>query len=421
MTATDATSTDRRSLTSDPQAASARTPAAAAKALPRRLRRILSLADFEPAARRHLPRPIFGFVSGAAEDNVAFADNRAAFAEWGFVPRALVDVSKRSTETTLFGRRYAAPFGIAPMGLSAVIAYRGDLVLTQAAARAGIPMIMSGAALIRLEEVVQANPDAWFQAYLPGDPDRIVGLVDRVAGAGFGTLALTVDVPVSANRENNVRNGFSTPLRPSLRLAWDGAIRPGWLINTAARTLMRHGMPYFENSTATRGAPVLSSDSSRDFGARDGLDWRHVELMRKRFPGKLVLKGIMNPEDARIARESGVDGVIVSNHGARQLDGTVSPLRVLAEIAASRGDMTVMMDSGVRRGGDVLKALALGAQFVFVGRPFIYAAAIAGEPGVRHAIDLLSQEIHRNMALIGIATLADMRPELLRRVGPAGA
>jgi L-lactate dehydrogenase (cytochrome) len=419
MTATEVT--HDRSLTSDPQAATARAPTAVAPAVPRRLRRILSLHDFEPAARRHLPRPIFGFVSGAAEDNTAFADNRAAFAEWGFIPRALVDVTKRSTEATLFGKRYAAPFGIAPMGTSALIAYRGDMVLTQAAARANIPMIMSGASLIRLEEIVQANPAAWFQAYLPGEPERITGLVDRVARAGFSTLVLTVDVPVSANRENNVRNGFSTPLRPSLRLAWDGAIRPGWLINTAARTLMRYGMPHFENAMATRGAPILSPDSSRNFGTRDGLDWSHVELMRKRFPGKLVLKGVMHPEDARIARESGVDGIIVSNHGARQLDSTVSPLRVLEEIAANRGDMTVMMDSGVRRGGDVMKALALGAQFVFIGRPFIYAAAIAGDPGVRHAIDLLSLEIHRNMALIGINTLAEMTRALMRRIGPAGA
>jgi L-lactate dehydrogenase (cytochrome) len=383
--------------------------------LPRRLRGILSLDDFEPAARRHLPRPIFGFVAGGTETNASLRDNRAAFEDYGFVPRALVDVSKRSAETMLFGRRHAAPFGIAPMGNSALIAYRGDLVLARAAAKADIPMIMSGASLIRLEELAQDNPAAWFQAYLPGEQDRIIGLVDRVARAGFGTLVLTVDVPVSANRENNVRNGFSTPLRPSLRLAWDGVTRPGWLINTGLRTLLHHGMPHFENTSATRGVPVVSPDVMRDFGMRDHLDWTHLELIRKRWTGNLVIKGIMHPEDARIARESGVEGIIVSNHGGRQLDSTVSPLRVLPEIAAARGNMTVMMDSGIRRGADVLKALALGAQFVFIGRPFICAAAIAGEAGVHHAIDLLSQEIRRNMALIGINRLAEMTPKLLLR------
>jgi len=412
MSALDARA-DGRPATRD--AAAAGSPTAAASNLPRRLRRILSLEDFEPAARRHLPRPIFGFVAGAAETDASRRDNRAAFEEYGFVPRVLVDVSKRSAETVLFGRRHAAPFGIAPMGVSALIAYRGDLVLTRAAAQANIPMIMSSSSLIRLEEVAQVNPAAWFQAYLPGDPDSIIPLVDRVARAGFGTLVLTVDVPVSANRENNIRSGFSTPLRPGPRLAFDGITRPGWLINTAMRTLWRHGMPHFENSAATRGVPILSRDIELVFGALDRFDWTQLELIRKRWSGNLVVKGIMSPEDARTARESGVEGIIVSNHGGRQLDGTMSPLRVLPEIAAARGTMTVMMDSGIRRGADVLKALALGAQFVFVGRPFIYAAAIAGEWGVHHAIDLLGNEVLRNMALLGINGIGEMTPKLLLR------
>jgi L-lactate dehydrogenase (cytochrome) len=176
-------------------------------------------------------------------------------------------------------------------------------------------------------------------------------------------------------------------------------------------------MPHFENSYATRGVPILARNVLRDFGARDHLDWSHLELIRRRWKGRLVVKGIMHKDDARRARESGADGIIVSNHGGRQLDGTVSPLRVLPEIAAVAGEMPVMFDSGVRRGTDVLKALALGACFVFVGRPFLYAAAIGGEPGVRRGIDLLSQEIDRDMALLGINTLAEMRPELLMRIG----
>jgi L-lactate dehydrogenase (cytochrome) len=387
-------------------------------ALPRHLRRILALDDFEIAARRHLPRPIFGYVSGAAETNASLRDNRSAFEELGFVPRVLTDVSKRTQKVELLGRAYAAPFGIAPMGISALSAYRGDLVLARAAGQANIPMVMSGSSLIRLEEVAKANPAAWFQAYLPGEPDRILGLLERVEQAGFGTLVLTVDTAVLANRENNVRSGFSTPLRPSLRLAWDGLIRPNWTLNTFLRTLLKHGMPHFENSYATRGAPILARSVMRDFGAKDHLNWRHLELIRARWRGRLVIKGIMATEDACIARDSGVDGIIVSNHGGRQLDGTVSPLRVLPAIAVAVGaSIPVMMDGGVRRGSDVLKAIGLGAQYVFVGRPFVYAAAIGGEAGVRHAIKILSSEISRNMGLLGINSLGEMHPDRMRRLG----
>jgi L-lactate dehydrogenase (cytochrome) len=410
-------STDERPTGSDLAAPQARGVApTAAQNLPRRLRRILSLEDLEPAARAHLPRPIFEFVAGGAESNAARSDNRAAFAEYGFVPRVLTDVSKRSQATTLLGRTYATPFGLAPMGMSALVAFRGDLVLAQAAAAANVPMIMSGSSLIPLEDVAKAGRTAWFQAYLPGEPDRILALIDRVEAAGFDTLLLTVDVAVQANRENNIRAGFTTPLRPSLRLALDGAIRPRWLIGTAARTLARHGMPHFENSYATRGAPILARNVLRDFGARDHLDWKHLDLMRKRWKGKLVVKGVMHPGDAQRIGDHGADGIIVSNHGGRQLDGAVSPLRVLPEVAAAAGGMAVMFDSGIRRGTDVLKALALGAQFVFVGRPFLYAAAIGGEPGVRRGIDLLSEEINRDMALMGINSPTELGPESLMRL-----
>ncbi|WP_445501265.1 alpha-hydroxy acid oxidase [Microvirga sp. G4-2] len=402
-------------MESTPAKGIVRTPPAA---LPRRLRKILALDDFEVAARRHLPRPIFGYVSGASETNASLRDNRSAFGEFGFIPRVLVDVSKRTQKVELLGHSYAAPFGIAPMGISALSAYRGDLVLARTAAQANIPMVMSGSSLIRLEEVAEANPAAWFQAYLPGDPDRILGLLERVERAGFGTLVLTVDTAVLANRENNVRSGFSTPLRPSLRLALDGLTRPNWTLNTFLRTLLKHGMPHFENSYATRGAPILAKSVMRDFGAKDHLNWRHLELIRERWKGRLVVKGIMAKQDACIARDSGVDGVVVSNHGGRQLDGAVSPLRVLPAVADAVGaSIPVMMDGGIRRGSDVLKAIALGASFVFVGRPFVYAAAIGGEAGVSHAINILSTEISRNMGLLGINSLAEMRPDRLLRLG----
>jgi L-lactate dehydrogenase (cytochrome) len=404
---------DTRALASAPESAQRHTGIGRQidKSLPRRLRMILALDDFEAPARRYLPRPMYGYVSGGAETNASLRANRAAFDDYAFVPRVLVDVSARSTKTTLFGRAYDAPFGIAPMGGSSMAAYQGDIVLARAAAAANVPMIMSGASLTRLEDVRAAGRTSWFQAYLPGDDTAIKPLIERVARAGFDTLVLTVDVPVGANRENNVRSGFNRPLRPTLRLAWDSALRPRWLFGMFLRTLVLHGMPHFEN-TGTR-APLITRTAERYSGPRDKLSWPHLELMRRIWKGRLVLKGVLNPRDARIARESGVDGVIVSNHGGRQLDGSIAPLRALPEVAAEARGMTVMMDSGIRRGTDVLKALALGAQFVFVARPFLYAAAIAGDAGVHHAINLLREEVDRDMALLGITELAQMTRERL--------
>ncbi len=382
-----------------------------------RLARILSLDDFEHAARRHLPPQVYEYVAGAVEDRLSFRDNRAAFDELGFVPRVLLDVSARDVTVELLGHRYAAPFGIAPMGINALSAYRGDLVLARAAKKANIPMVMSGSSLIRLEEVAKENPDAWFQAYLPGEPARIAALLDRVAAAGFRTLMVTVDVAVLSNRENTIRVGFSLPLRPSLRLAWDGITHPRWLFGTALRTIVNHGMPHFENSYAERGAPILSRTIERDFAKRDHLNWEHLAQIRRQWKGALVVKGIMTPEDAKRAEEYGAQGIVVSNHGGRQLDGTVSPLRVLPAIAAAVKGAAVMMDGGIRRGTDVLKAYALGARFVFVGRPFNYAAAIGGDEGVAHAISILSSEVHRNMALVGVTRMDAMDPARLMRIG----
>jgi L-lactate dehydrogenase (cytochrome) len=404
------------------QTALAATAATAALTIPkrpataRRLRHLLCLDDFEGAARKHLPRPIFGYVAGAVETSMSLNDNRAAFAEFGFLPRMLVDVSQRSQQTSLFGRVYAAPFGIAPMGITALYAYRGDLVLAQAADAANILMIMSGSSLIRLEDVAQAGAGIWFQAYLPGDVPRITALIERVARSRFDTLVITVDSQVAGNRENNIRSGFSTPLRPTARLAWDGITRPRWLFGTFLRTLLQHGMPYFENNDATRGPPILSPSVVRDYSDRGHLSWKHFELIRRLWKGRLVIKGILDPDDARIAREAGAEGIIVSNHGGRQLDGAVSALRTLPRIVAACPDIPVMMDGGVRRGTDVLKALALGAKFVFIGRPFGYAAAVGGAAGVSHAIALLSDEIHRDMAMLGITRLEELSPRLLLRL-----
>jgi L-lactate dehydrogenase (cytochrome) len=378
-----------------------------------RLGHILCLDDFEAAARRHLPAPVFAYVAGGVERNHSLRANARAFEQYEFVTRVLVDTSKRSTETTLFGRSWSAPFGIAPMGICALSAYRGDLVLATSARRENVPMIVSGSSLIRLEEIVQANPEAWFQAYLPGAESEIVALIERVKAAGYRTLVVTLDASIASNREQNIRAGFSTPLRPSARLAWQGLTHPRWLLGTFLRTIVRHGMPHFENNFARRGAPILSANVLRDFSDRGHLNWEHFRMIRRMWTGTLVVKGILDLRDARLAVEYGADGIIVSNHGGRQLDGTVSPMRVLPAIAEACAKVPVMVDSGFRRGTDVLKALALGAKFVFIGRPFNYAAAVAGEAGVRKGISLLREEVSRDMAMLGVTATSDVRGDLL--------
>lgn len=384
--------------------------AALSASAPGILQSMLALDDFETEAKRRIPRPIYGYISGGAETNASMRDNRAVWDELQFIPKSLVDTSARALATTLMGKSYDLPFGIPPMGGTAMAARDGDVALARAAARANIPMVLSGAALTPLERVRKEGATAWFQAYLPGEDDVIQLLLERVERAGYDTLVLTVDVSVLANRENNVRTGFSTPLRPTPRLAWDMATRPRWLLSMARQTLA-HGMPHFENMGPR--VPMISALGNRQAGRRDRLSWPHVELMRKLWNGRFVVKGILDPQDAARARDAGVDGVVVSNHGGRQLDGAVSPLRMLPAIKTQAGNMAVMMDSGVRRGTDVLKALALGADFVFVGRPFLYAAAVGGEHGVQHAINLLRSELMTDMALVGVNTVKELRPDLL--------
>lgn len=372
--------------------------------VPRRLRGMLSLDDFEGRARRHLPLSIFGYVSGGVEDDVTLSENRTAFRRVGLRPRVLRDVSGRDLTTRLFGQDYALPFGIAPMGFSALAAFDGDVVLAKGARAAGSFAICSAASLTPLERVASDGGSRWFQSYIPGDRDRIAALLDRVTRAGFDTLVVTGDVPVAGNRENNARNGFDAPLKITPQLAWQGLTHPRWVLGTLAREIAARGLPHFENMEAVQGPPLFSRDLVRSKIARDELSWDHIRFIRDIWPGKLVVKGILAVEDARLAADAGCDGIIVSNHGGRQLDGVPSPLEVLPAIRAALPDTVVMFDSGIRRGTDVLKAIMLGADFVFVGRPFLYAAAVYGEAGVVHAMNLLRDEVDRDMALLGITT-----------------
>jgi L-lactate dehydrogenase (cytochrome) len=387
------------------------------------MRKIFSLEDLEPAARRLLPPAIFGYVAGAAETNASLADNRRVFDEIQFLPRMLVGVASRTLDCRLMGQDHSLPFGIAPMGVCALTGYRGDLSLARAASRAGIPMVISAASLIPLEEIAAAAQGVWYQAYLSGDEEETSALIARVARAGIGTFVITADSAVVPSRENNLRTGYRTPIRPNAALLWNGLMHPTWAIGTFLRTFVQHGTPHFENAGPGRGAPLLSRQATRDFSGREFLDWDIVRLIRSRWQGRLVIKGLLHPSDVAVAREIGADGVILSNHGGRQLDRAVSPMRVLPAAVEQAGNMAVMIDSGFRRGTDILKALALGAQLVFIGRPFNYASALGRDAGVDQTIGLLRTQLRADLGMLGLRSLQEINRDVLfldnfKAVGP---
>jgi len=379
----------------------------------RRIKKCLNLQDFETHARQVLPRPIFGYVHAAAEDRQAYEGNLRAFQKYRLRPRVLVDATSRTMATELFGERYSMPVGFAPVGLSALYTYRGDCVLAQVAAQRSLPMIMSSSSLIPMELVAAQHPRAWFQAYVPGDQQKMEALIERIRAAGFTTLVLTVDTPANPNKEAYIRSGFTNPLQLTPSLVWQGLTHPKWTVGTFLRTLFAHGMPHFENNYATRGVSIIARNVERSFADRSSLSWDHFSRIRKLWHGRLILKGILHEQDAVTACELGADGLIVSNHGGRQLDHAIASLDALPAIRRACPDITIMLDGGIRRGTDVLKALALGADCVFVGRPFAYAAATGGRAGIEHAVDLLSAEMDRDMVMLGVRTVAEVKNDVL--------
>lgn len=381
--------------------------------IPRKLRRVVCLEDLEAPAKSFLPRALWEFGSTGAEANISRDGNRRAFDEIWFGPRILRDVTGRTITRALFDKTYDAPFGIAPMGASAMSGFQADINFARAAGQANIPYIMSGSALIPMEKILKANPEVWFQAYVDADRESIAVLADRAWQAGIRNFVVTVDVPVPGNRRVNLRAGFEYPIRPSLRIALDGLSHPRWLVGTFLRTLMTSGLPHIENYAAGRGIPIISASAKQRPHIRDALDWDDLKWLRDRWKGRLVIKGVLSAEDARQADEIGLDAVLVSNHGGRQLDTAIPPLKVLREIAAEKGKMAILYDGGIRRGTDVVKALALGADFVFAGRPFLYAAALGREAGVAHAIELLGQEVDRTVALLGCNDLDDLASRII--------
>lgn len=378
--------------------------------------KLLSVGDFERAAKSVLPRAVFGYVNGGTEDCQTLAANRDAFRSVQFRPRGLVGVADRTQAVELWGRRYRHPFGIAPMGVTAMCRHRCEWDLAKAASHAEIPFVLSGLSTLAMETVRKADADFWYQGYLPGDREVIEPLMRRLQANGVNVLVVTIDTPLGANRENNQRNGFTIPFKFSRGLLWDGIRHPRWSANVFARTLLSdREIPRFRNVFAdARGYRITEEPKGGLRGGRDRLDWSHLAWMREAWPGRIVLKGVAHPGDAQIAERMGLDGVIVSNHGGRQLDGAQGSLDALPDVvAAVASTFPVMVDGGFRRGTDILKALALGARMVFLGRPFLYGASVAGQAGVARVIDILGTEIDRNLGLLGCCDVAELGSDFI--------
>jgi len=367
----------------------------------------LSVADFERAARRKLPRAVYDFVAGGTEDGVSLAANRECFDRVSFRPRGLMGVADRSQAVSLWGTSYPSAMGIAPMGVTAICRHKCDLALAEAATSRGLPYVISGASNVPLEEIqTKVGGGAWYQGYFPGDTDRLERIIRRLLKAEVKVLVVTSDTPVAANRENNQRNGFMIPFRPSWSLLRDGVMHPTWSLQVFLKTLLADGVPRFSNLYEEIGPPITAEPAHGFRSGRDLLTWDHLSWLRDRWPGKLVVKGILHPDDAAAAVTRGMDAIILSNHGGRQLDGAMPALAALQTIKQIvPEDFPLLIDGGFRRGADILKAKALGARMVFVGRPALYGAAVAGAAGAGKVLDILRSEIDRNLALLGCADI----------------
>ena len=354
-----------------------------------------NLLELEDLARAKVPRPSFDYIAGGAEDEVSLRRNREAFTKWALRPRVLVDVSRRDTSTSVLGQRVSMPILVAPTAFHGLVHPEGEVATARGAAAAGTVMVVSAIATRELEEVAKAVAGpCWFQLYVWRDREVTAQLVKRAARAGYGAICLTVDTPLLGRREKDERNAFTLP--PGLSIA---NVRPAGL----------DGVPASERGSAFAKYVAELLDPA--------VTWKDIAWLRSLTSLPIVLKGIMTAEDATLAVEHGVDGIIVSNHGGRQLDSTVGTLDALPDIvAAVQGRVEVFMDGGVRRGTDVLKALALGAKAVLIGRSALWGLALGGADGVRRVLEHLRGELELAMALTGRAALAQVDRSLIQRV-----
>jgi len=372
------------------------------------MRHCHNIEDLRLAAQRRLPRGLFDFIDRATEDDVAMRRNRSAFERWRIVPRAMVDVGQRSLCADVLGKPQASPLIIAPAGPAGFFWHHGELALAHAAASAGVPFTVSTYAMTPLEDIVATGADVWMQLYLWNDRSISHALARRAAQLGVSVLLLTVDTPVLGRREYLSRNGFAPPFKANWRAMLDMCCHPRWLASVPLRYALRGAWPRLAN------VPKPCRDDDPRVGLTQALTWSDVARLRDIWPGKLVLKGILRAPDAARAVALGVDGIVVSNHGGRNLDAIASPLEVLPEVVrAVGGAAQVLLDSGIRRGSDVFKALALGASAVLVGRAALYGVAAAGQPGAQRVLQLLLEELDTTMALAGCTRTDDIGADFL--------
>jgi len=390
------------------------------------LDRYYNVFDLRAAAKKRLPRGVFEFVDRGTEDEVALANNRAAFERLKLKHRALVDMSDRTMETTLFGKPWSMPLAIAPTGVAGMCWYHGELELAKAAAAAKIPFTLATGAMTPMEEVAEKAPGRlWMQLYVWHERKLSYELIERAKNAGFEALIVTVDTGANPNREYNPRNGFNLPFRLSTRATVDMMRKPRWLTTVMARYLMNGGLPRYENYPAHLRHSVRTDPAAHAVMRRDSLNWEDIKIFRKMWPGILMIKGVNRPDDAVRAVGHGCDGIIVSNHGGRNMDSAVASIDALPEIAEAVGDKaTVLLDSGVRRGSDIAKALALGAKAVLIGRATLYGTAVGGQAGAAKAISVIRKELDNTMVYCGCNTVEEISRDILfgpRAVNTAAA
>jgi isopentenyl diphosphate isomerase/L-lactate dehydrogenase-like FMN-dependent dehydrogenase len=377
------------------------------------LERYLSIEDFRQAARRRLPTAIFDFIDGGAEDELTLRDNRHAFERVRVLPRVLNDVSAPQIAGTLWGAPVKAPLVVAPMGSCMLAWPQADIAIARAALAHGIPYTLSTMSTTSIERMARAvQGTLWFQLYVLKDQDFNLQLIDRAQAHGYGALVVTVDLQAGGKREKDYRNGILIPLRPSWRLLRDGLTHPAW-----AWQLMRGGLPQFENvagygGMADNGLPIAARvGQSLD----DAFNWEKLARMRDRWQGPLLVKGVEHPADAKRLVAMGVDGIWISNHGGRQLDGALATADALPLVAQAVPDTPLIIDSGVRRGVDLFKARAMGATGVAVGRAALYGAAVAGEAGAFRALQILIDELKLSMKLSGASSWTQLGPDWVLR------
>jgi (S)-mandelate dehydrogenase len=377
--------------------------------------RALNIADLRTIAIRRIPGFVYEYMESGAEDEASIRGNREALERLRFVPQTLIDTSARHQRCTILGREASSPLVIAPTGLNGLLHADGDVALARAAARLGLPYTLSTVSTTRLEEVAQRAPGRlWMQLYVVKDRTIPRDVMQRAAAAGYEALVFTTDANVFGNREWDQR-GYRRPGTPTLRASLDTLRHPRWLW----QVLLRQGMPRFRNLEAFLPPSLTPMGAStvipRLFDAT--ICWDDIAWIREHWRGKLLLKGVLSVTDAERAAALGCDGLVISNHGGRQLDYCIAPIDVLAEIVAAVGTrMAVLVDGGFRRGTDVVKALALGAQAVMLARATLYGLIAGGEPGVDRALSILTTEIDRVLGQLGCNSVADLSPALVRRV-----